>query len=138
MFFWITLSHEVSRHFPHTSTYANFENLLHNRRTPANYPFNGQLETLLPNPTPHQHHRKQQQKLHHLKPLQQPIPPQKTVLLPVPEVTSKQKGSTSNKARNRGSSDARCVTKFVTASMNSVCTTSKAITYCTAMCAQVF
>ena len=65
----------MSRHFPHTSTYANFENLLHNHCTPANNPFNGQLETLLPNPTPHQHHRKQQQKLHHLKPLQQPIPP---------------------------------------------------------------
>ena len=30
VFFWITLSHEVSRHFPtRTSTYANFENLLY-------------------------------------------------------------------------------------------------------------
>ena len=32
VFFWITLSHEVSGHFPihtHTSTYANFKNLLY-------------------------------------------------------------------------------------------------------------
>ena len=36
VFFWITLSHEVSRHFPtHTSTYANFENLLHICCTPT-------------------------------------------------------------------------------------------------------
>ena len=43
VFFWITLSHEVSRHFPpptHTpiSTYANFKNLVHIRCTLADIP----------------------------------------------------------------------------------------------------
>ena len=39
VFFWITLSHEVSRPFPtHTSTYANFENLLYIRCTLADIP----------------------------------------------------------------------------------------------------
>ena len=41
VFFWIILSHEVSRHFPthtHTSTYANFGNLLHIRCTLADIP----------------------------------------------------------------------------------------------------
>ena len=40
VFFWITLSHEVSRHFPHTctSTYANFKNLLYICCTLADIP----------------------------------------------------------------------------------------------------
>ena len=41
VFFWITLSHEVSGHFPvhtHTSTYANFKNLLYIRCTLADIP----------------------------------------------------------------------------------------------------
>ena len=42
VFFWITLSHKVSRHFPHTrtpiSTYANFKNLLHIHCTLADIP----------------------------------------------------------------------------------------------------
>ena len=44
VFFWIILSHEVSRHFPtHTSAYANFENLLHIRCTPADIPLHYKL-----------------------------------------------------------------------------------------------
>ena len=42
VFFWIILSHKVSRHFPthtHTSTYANFENLLYICCTLADIPF---------------------------------------------------------------------------------------------------
>ena len=41
VFFWIILSHEVSRHFPthtHTLTNANFENLLHIRCTLEDIP----------------------------------------------------------------------------------------------------
>ena len=39
VFFWITLSHEVSRHFPtYTSTYVNFENLPHICCTLADIP----------------------------------------------------------------------------------------------------
>ena len=39
VFFWTTLSHEVSRHFPtHTSIYVNFENLLYIRCTLADKP----------------------------------------------------------------------------------------------------
>ena len=41
VFFWMILSHEVSRLFPtctHTSTYANFENLLHIHCTLADIP----------------------------------------------------------------------------------------------------
>ena len=41
VFFWIILSHEVSRYFPihtRTSTYLNFENLLYIRGTPTNIP----------------------------------------------------------------------------------------------------
>ena len=45
VFFWITLSHEVSRHFPiHTctSTYVNFENLLYIHCTLADIPLHDQ------------------------------------------------------------------------------------------------
>ena len=52
--FWIILSHEVSRHFPtYTSTYANFENLLHICGTLTgveNTPSPADLEDDLPQP----------------------------------------------------------------------------------------
>ena len=49
VFFWIILSHKVSRHFPihtRTSTYANFKNLLYIRGTLADIPLHFSVDLL--------------------------------------------------------------------------------------------